>query len=50
MSKSTIEELIESAQNKTHQKYLRRGWIIAARCQLRDANKELRKLEKEVFK
>ncbi len=50
MSKSTIEDLIETAKNRKNKKYLRRGCIITLRCKLRDARKELRKLEKEVFR
>ena len=43
-----MEDLIESAQNKKQQKYLRMSWTISARSKLRDADKELRKLEKEL--
>ena len=49
MSKSTIEDLIDSAKNKKQQKYLRRSWTISARSKLNDADKELIKLEKELL-
>ena len=48
MSKSTIEDLIESSKNKKNQKYLRRGNVMVARSKLRDADRELIKLEKEL--
>ena len=50
MSKSQIEDLINSATDKKQPLYLRKGWIVVARSLLTDADKELRKLEKSIKK
>lgn len=48
MSKSNVEDLIESAKNKGNPRYLRRGYLIQARSIMDELNQDLEKLKKEL--
>ena len=50
MSKSSIEDYIESAKNKNNSLYLRKGWIIRAESLLNKARIEIEKLKESINK